>query len=138
MTVNGNRFDRALYVALVAHSGSVDKNGDAYIKHALRVAMNFTEEPLQVVALLHDTVEDAGFELEFIEREFGYRVAIAVGLLTRRKGNSYNTYILGLKGHLLAEPVKIADLRDHLREPSPLTEVQKARYREALELLGRH
>ncbi len=137
MTKGANRFERALYLALVAHTGQVDKAGGPYIKHVLRVASHFDSEFFGVVALLHDVVEDAGFELGFIEHEFGPEVSEAVGLLTRPECVPYMNYVEALRGNLASVAVKIEDLRDHLRRPGVLSGVQIQRYEKALALLLR-
>ena len=50
--------ERAIAIATEAHAGQVDKAGEAYILHALRLvlAVETTEE--RMAAVLHDVVED--------------------------------------------------------------------------------
>ncbi|MEP4376876.1 MAG: HD domain-containing protein, partial [Algoriphagus sp.] len=70
---------RAFNVSLEAHKDMRRKSGEPYIYHPLEVALVCVEEiglgtTSIVAALLHDVVEDTDWELEDIEREFGYKV----------------------------------------------------------------
>lgn len=51
---------QALKVATRAHAGQVDKSGEPYILHPIRVAFDYGLTTLneQIVALLHDMIED--------------------------------------------------------------------------------
>ena len=72
---------------------------------------------VQIVALLHDTVEGGVVTLEEIERKFGFQIRVAVDALTRRKGEGelYLThYIPRVSLNPLAKVVKMADLYDNL------------------------
>ena len=86
-----NQFDKALMVALNAHSGRQDKAGLPNILHPLRIAAKFPgNEAWAVIALLHDVVEDTfdtyrQITLADIQAEFGDYVATRVGALTRRR-----------------------------------------------------
>ena len=68
-----------------AHLGQVDKNGWPYISHPRRVAFKVREiapEELraeaQIVALLHDTVEDTEATLPYLAWYFSARIVDAV------------------------------------------------------------
>jgi len=130
----------ALDLAAAAHAGQVDKAGQPYIDHPIRVAAHFSDETLGVIALLHDVVEDTPVTLERIAQEFGPDVAAEVEALTRREGESYAEFIRRVAQRPLARRVKIADLQDNLdlsRLPS-LSErdwERVRRYREALAVL---
>ncbi len=57
-----------------AHRGQVDKGGQPYYRHPLRVMVRLGAEATaaeKIAALLHDVVEDTGLELEGL-RETGY------------------------------------------------------------------
>lgn len=83
--------EKALAMALRAHAGQIDKAGQPYILHPLRVAAKFGDkELLYVIALLHDVVEDTfgkpnEITISEILSEFGGMVAEAVECLTRRE-----------------------------------------------------
>ena len=60
---------RAIEIATEAHRGQVDKAGNEYIGHPLRVMeMGKTEEE-KIVGVLHDVVEDTDWSFERLEAE---------------------------------------------------------------------
>ncbi|SDQ47627.1 bifunctional (p)ppGpp synthetase/guanosine-3',5'-bis(diphosphate) 3'-pyrophosphohydrolase [Quadrisphaera sp. DSM 44207] len=79
--------ERAYVVAERAHRGQRRKSGDPYITHPVAVATILAElgmtPPTLAAALLHDTVEDTGYALEDIRREFGDEVAMLVDGVTK-------------------------------------------------------
>ena len=58
--------------------------------NAVRMSMRAIGPILEVVALLHDVVEDTDVTLDDVRCEFGDTVANAVDALTRREGESYH------------------------------------------------
>lgn len=107
----------ALEFAFECHAGQVDKQGKPYILHVLRVAFaNFTgcTENTFIAALLHDVVEDCGVKIGEIEAHWGVRIAEAVDHLSRRKDESYSSYIERVKEDHIAVRVKITDLIDNM------------------------
>ena len=119
------------------HAGQTDRSGQPYIGHVLRVAAAVPED-LEIVALLHDVVEDTGTTLEDLH-ELGVSPEDlrAIDALTRRDGETYEVFIDRVAANARATAVKIADLRDNL-DPSRtggLTPRLEARYRAALERL---
>jgi GTP diphosphokinase / guanosine-3',5'-bis(diphosphate) 3'-diphosphatase len=74
-------------VAAHCHRGQLRKSGDPYITHPLAVATILAELGMDtttlVAALLHDTVEDTGYTLEDVTREFGSEVAHLVDGVTK-------------------------------------------------------
>lgn len=120
-----SRLDEAIKVATIAHAEQKDKAGDPYIWHVLRVANEVRymggDEDAQIVALLHDTVEDGHLTLEGIKVNFGAQVRAAVEALTRLESDSgkmprydYETYIYRVAKNPIAVEVKIADLKDNM------------------------
>lgn len=109
-------------VALMAsaHSEQMDKNGRPYLMHPIRVAARMSPNNLgaQVVALLHDTVEDSGGKvtLPILRRYFPERIVQALDAISRREGETYWAYMQRCKQDPLARLVKYADLRDNLDE----------------------
>ena len=133
---------RAVALASTAHSGQLDKAGEPYILHPLRVMLRFESDILRAVCVLHDVVEDTKVTLEQIRSEFGAVVAGAVDAMSRRAGESYDDFITRCSQNELALLGKIADLEDNLdprRIPRQLrTEADDRRddkYRRALERL---
>jgi GTP pyrophosphokinase len=78
---------RAYEAAAGAHHGQVRNSGEAYISHPLAVSTILARLGLDDVtiaaALLHDAVEDTGFGLVEIEREFNAEVAAIVDGVTK-------------------------------------------------------
>ena len=81
----------AIQIAERAHRGQIDKAGEPYLFHPMRVAWQFVGNPkLQLIALLHDTVEDTFNQQDpvterLLAERFGLDIALQVGALTRRK-----------------------------------------------------
>ena len=53
---------RAIEIAVEAHKGQLDKGGDLYVLHPLRVMMNLDTKDEKIVGVLHDVVEDCAPE----------------------------------------------------------------------------
>lgn len=115
--------DRALEMALTAHSGETDKAGEAYIRHPIRVMQAMDTETERIVALLHDVVEDSEYTLDDIECEFNEEVRDAVDHLTKdeevRKQMDDTDYYLqefipGAAKNDIARKVKRADIEDNI------------------------
>ena len=82
---------RALEVAIHAHSDQRRKSGEPYIFHPIEVARICSEEiglgPTAIVAaLLHDVVEDSDYTSEEIHEMFGHKIGQIVDGLTKLKG----------------------------------------------------
>lgn len=133
--------EKAISIALLAHKGQMDKGGCPYILHPLRVmsAMETTEE--QIVAVLHDVVEDSIITIQDLKEEkFSTEILKAVDLLTRKESQLYEYYILAIKNNPLANKVKQADLKDNMdkNRMANITEKDKLRlkkYRKAYKML---
>jgi GTP pyrophosphokinase len=78
---------RAYDVAEEHHRGQLRKSGDPFITHPLAVATILAELGMDtttlVAALLHDTVEDTGYSLEDVKRDFDAEVAHLVDGVTK-------------------------------------------------------
>lgn len=106
--------DRALEVATSCFAGRTDLNGDPYIMHLLRVAMNFQEDPeLFAIAVLHDLLEDIKGGQEIINT-FPPRVIEGVRALTKNRADSYMEYIARLSTNKDALLVKMKDIEDNI------------------------
>ena len=134
------RLEAAFALACEAHAGQVDKGGHPYILHPLRVMLRLHEEEERIAAVLHDTVEDCGIELNLIRQRFGNAVADAVDALTRREGETYDDFIGRCGTNSIARSVKRADISDNMdlrRLPvvTPADRVRVEKYRAALRRL---
>lgn len=101
-------------LAMKAHKGQKDKAGADYITHPRTVASFLTDPEAQIVALLHDTIEDTEVTEEEIRALFGDRIADAVACMTHEEGVPYMDYIRKIKANPLAASVKLADLRHNM------------------------
>jgi (p)ppGpp synthase/HD superfamily hydrolase len=108
--------EKALQIAARAHEGQVDKHGQPYILHLLRVMSAVEGEEARIVAILHDVIEDTSVTAEDLRREgFGEPVLAALDCLTHRQGEPYAEYVIRCKGQDIARWVKLADLEDNYR-----------------------
>lgn len=106
--------DQAVLLTAERFQGLVDEEGQPYILHCLRVMLNFADPDLQMVAVMHDLIEDTETGIDELRRMgFEPRIVNAVELLTRTDGVSYCDYVCRLKEDELARQVKLADLRDN-------------------------
>ena len=102
----------ALSIATEAHSGQFDKAGVDYIEHPIYVASQVDTEEEKAVALLHDVIEDSPFTAEeLLLAGLPETVVAAVQILSKKKGQDYQTYLENVKSNPLARVVKLADLK---------------------------
>ena len=113
MTAGG--YDIALKLAEQMHAGQVDKAGQPYIGHLMRVAARLPEGPQREVALLHDILEDTDMTAErLLNLGFSRQVVDAVVMFTHDEKETYDEFIDRVSTNSLATMVKIADLEDNM------------------------
>jgi len=141
-------FEDVYSTARMAHMGQTRRTGAAYFTHPSEVRNIVrkyypSDYAAQMVALLHDSLEDApGSTVDSIEEmesfirgsigapEAGQEVIDAVRSLTHKKGADYGEYVISLLGNSLALRVKLADMLHNLSSsPSPR---QQKKYEDAL------
>jgi (p)ppGpp synthase/HD superfamily hydrolase len=122
--------EKAIKIAVEAHTGQVDKGGNPYILHPLRVMLSLNSKEERIVGVLHDVVEDCegwtwerlkdqGCSDEIIaalqsvsktpEEEAEYRA-----LPEDKKLDHYLEFIQRAKANKIGRNVKEADIRDNL------------------------
>lgn len=111
--------ERAIEIAHEVHKGQTRFDGSPYINHPLRVmgtvAAQGHSELTQIVAVLHDTVEDSALTLVDISKEgFSDAVINPLDLLTKRIGDDYDLYVARLVVNSRSMAVKRADLFDNM------------------------
>ena len=106
--------EKALKIAIEAHSGQLEKDGNPYIMHPLRLMSDVETVEEKCVALLHDVAEDTDVSIEEIREAFPPAVADAVALMTHDDGSEYEVYIKRLAENPIARKVKMADMRDNM------------------------
>lgn len=104
----------AIALASQAFKDKTDMGGKPYIMHCLRVMFNFDEETEQIVAILHDLVEDTDTTItDLLNMGFSETICTAVDVLTHKEEDSYETYIRKISMNTLATKIKLADLKDN-------------------------
>lgn len=108
--------EKAIAIASEAHAGTVDRQGEPYILHPLRVMAGVDSIDAKIVAVLHDVVEDTPITLEQLRNHgFSETILQAIDAVTHREGESYIDYVLRCKSNVIACQVKCSDLRDNSR-----------------------
>ena len=83
-----------------------------YIEHPIFVASQVDSEEEKAVALLHDVIEDSSVTAEeLLNAGLPETVVTAVQILSKKKGQDYQTYLKTVKSNPLARAVKLADLK---------------------------
>lgn len=142
----------AIALARTAHEGQVDKAGEDYILHLLRVMERVNGNDAKIVAVLHDAIEDTddtttiNVTAEHL-RKCGYPAHIieALEAVTKRpdeegSGEGYERFIQRAGEIPLSRQVKIADLRDNMdlsriANPSAKDHNRVEKYQRALDSL---
>ena len=107
---------KAIAIAANGFINTVDKAGEPYIMHCIRVMNNLhtNDKELQIIAMLHDCVEDGVCSMQdLIDEGFNLRIVHALHLLTHDKKIPYQDYIKQLAGNEDARRVKLSDLKDN-------------------------
>ena len=127
--------ETAIEIAVKAHKGQTDKAGAPYILHPLRLMMQFTEDDLKCIAVLHDVIEDSDYDAKDL-KDAGFSEIVIEGVLclTHRDGEAYDDYITRICQHPHARKVKMADIRDNM----DLTRIEKVRERDLRRLEKYH
>jgi (p)ppGpp synthase/HD superfamily hydrolase len=106
---------RAASIAAAAHLGQFDKSGAPYVLHPMRLMLRASTPEEQMIAVLHDVVEDTAWTFEQLADEgFPPPVIAALDRLTKREGESYEAFIERIVVDPLASRVKLLDLEDNL------------------------
>jgi GTP diphosphokinase / guanosine-3',5'-bis(diphosphate) 3'-diphosphatase len=115
--------ERAIAIAAQAHAGQVDKAGQPYILHPLRVMLGVRGHSEKIAAVLHDVVEDTTVTLpDLTAAGFSADVTDAVFALTKTRGESRLAAAARAKANPIARAVKLCDVADNMDE-SRLTHI---------------
>ena len=133
--------ERAIEIAARTHAGQVDKGGAPYILHPLRVMLRVAPGAQQIVAVLHDVVEDSEVTFEDLARE-GFAAEVIAGLraVTKIEGESYEDFVARAALDPVGKAVKLADLMENsdlsrIAEPSQKDMERVEKYGRAIEYL---
>lgn len=134
--------ERAIAIAAEAHSGQIDKAGEPYILHPLRIMLALERPEDRIVGVLHDVVEDnVAWPLSALRAEgFADEIIRAVDAVTRRDGEDYETFVRRAASNEIGRRVKLADLADNMnmmriKLPGSRDEERMERYRKAKKIL---
>lgn len=132
-----NLLEKAEKIATEKHKYQLDKNGQSYIGHVLRVANQLDYLEDKIIALLHDTLEDTDTTEEDLLKVFPKFIVEAVKSLTRDKEKeTYQDFIKRCVLNDIAVNIKTADLKDNYNRPMKGNNTKlKERYKKALEFL---
>ena len=131
----------AIILATDLHRGQVDKGGQPYILHPLRVMQAVKGDDERIAAVLRDTMEDCGLAWATIARRFGNQIADAVYALSRGEEETYEAFIDRCALNRIARVVKLADIADNMdvsrlgREPTSQDAKRLERYSAARAVL---
>lgn len=134
--------DKAFRIANEAHWNMRRKSGEPYIIHPIAVAKIVNSEiglgaRSITAALLHDVVEDTDYPLEFVERDFGPKIASLIDGLTKISGTynketsssmqaeNFRKMLLTLSDDLRVILIKIADRLHNMRTLDSMPEHKK-------------
>lgn len=129
--------ERAIEIAAQVHAGQVDKGGQPYILHPLRVMMKLSGQAERIAGVLHDAAEDGEEGLALLDRlrdeGFDPHVIEALDALTKRPGESRLEAAHRARSNVIARAVKLADNEDNsdlsrIRHPSAKDHARMVEY----------
>ncbi|MEC7121286.1 MAG: HD domain-containing protein [Pseudomonadota bacterium] len=107
--------EKALQISAKAHENQVDKAGQPYILHPIRVMLRVQTEAERITALLHDVIEDTDITLDDLALAgFSVEILAAVDALTKRKGETRLEAAARAVNNPIARIVKIADNSENM------------------------
>jgi (p)ppGpp synthase/HD superfamily hydrolase len=130
-----NLLAKAIAIAAKAHENQEDRAGKPYILHPVRVMMQMKTPDEQMVAILHDVVEDTDWTIDRLRQEgFPEYILDAIAAVTRGDKEMYRDFIERLSSNTLAVKVKLGDLKDNM----DVTRLKEMETRDAEMLLKRY
>ncbi len=107
--------EKAISLAAQQHEGQFDKGGHPYILHPLRLMMQMHDVQTQIVAVLHDVLEDTTTTAKDLE-QLGFSAVIiqAIQALTKLEGESRFEAAYRAAQNPIARRVKLADVTDNM------------------------
>ena len=108
--------ERAIEIATEAHRGQLDKAGNEYIDHPLRVMAAGSTTDEKIVGVLHDVVEDTEWTFGMLAAEgFSEEIIAALRCITKLSDSEpYDKFIARVRTNSLATAVKLNDLTDNM------------------------
>lgn len=140
-----NMIEIALRLISNYQGKQVDKGGNPYALHLIKIALQLDTATQRTAALLHDIIEDTECTLSVLEQEgISKEVIEIVDILTRRRDESYMDFIKRIKNsnNEDAKKIKMLDLIDNM-DLTRLTDITRAdmkrceKYQKAFKLLSK-
>jgi len=135
-------------LAQFAHRGQTTKSGEDYYTGHLVPVMHIVRQrgggpTEQMIALLHDSIEDTFVTREYLDHFFGSTIATAVNTVSRIEFETYAAFIdriiaaaaINEVGRM-ALNVKTADIIHHLQDTAHISESMIERYTKAAIKIG--
>ena len=133
--------ENAITLAVQQHAGQLDKGDQSYILHPLRVMLQLQQPDQQIVAVLHDILEDTHTTAQDLQN-LGFQTHIiqAIQALTKLPHETRVQAAMRTAQNPLACAVKIADVKDNMnlaRIPNPTARdlARLEEYRQVLDIL---
>ena len=105
----------AIALAAKKHAGQIDKAKHPYIFHPLRIMFKIKSPEQQIVAVLHDILEDTDTTVvDLISLGFNQDIIDAILALTKKKNESRIEAAYRAVKNPLARIVKLADVTDNM------------------------
>ena len=134
-----SKLHQAWQLAVEKHGSQMygDRPYSAHLHEVyMAVVRSGGSETAQIVAILHDVLEDTDCRVAEVSSVFGLEVFQAVLMLTKIDGLSYDNYIWAIRNNPLALEVKIADTLCNLTQSHKEGNLQRIRkYSKQLYLL---
>ena len=133
--------EKAIALAAKKHAGQLDKAGQPYILHPLRLMLNVESMDQKMVAVMHDLLEDTDATIvDLITLGFSQNVIDAVVALTKKEGESRLDAAKRIVKNSLARTVKLADLADNMdlsriKSPTPRDFMRLEEYKKVKDFL---
>ncbi len=133
--------EKAIALAATQHAGQLDKGGQPYILHPLRLMLQFSNPTLQIIAVLHDILEDTATTAEDLKAlGFSAEIIQAIQALTKQTGESRLETVKRTVLNPLATQVKYVDVLDNMNvsrinNPTARDFARLEEYKEVLEIL---
>ena len=108
----------ALHIAVDAHNGQKDLDGNPVILHPIAVGLAGNNREEIIGGFLHDVVEDTEFTFnDLLARGVDKTIVETLQLLTHTKDISYDEYVqrIATSGNSIAIHIKYNDLKYNLK-----------------------
>jgi (p)ppGpp synthase/HD superfamily hydrolase len=138
-----NLLEIAIKIAVDAHTGQLDKSGQPYVLHPLKVMCALSNEKDRIVGVLHDVIEDTNITYDYlISNGFAGETEIldAIESVTKKEDETYDEFIDRAALNPIGRRVKLADLQDNMdlsriSNPTEKDYARIRRYERAKEIL---